>query len=241
MNQIITGDCLKVLPTLVEKSIDMILCDLPYGVTNNKWDCLIPLEPLWAEYKRIIKDNGVIALTAQGIFTAKLIMAAEDLFRYTLIWEKNKPRGFFNARRQPLRKHEDICIFYKKQPVYNPQKTTGHNPVHTYTKHSIDGNSGTNYGKGLKGWSGGGSTERFPTSILKIDVVNEVNTIHPTEKPVELGEWLIKTYTNERALVLDNSCGSGAFLVAAKKLNRQYLGIEIDENYCDLARKRLGK
>lgn len=236
MNEVIQGNCLEELPKIPDKSVDLILCDLPYGVTNNSWDSVICLESLWREYRRIITDSGVIALTAQGIFTAKLVLAAEDLFRYTLVWEKNKPRGFLNAKKQPLRIHEDILIFYKKQPSYNPQKTTGHSPVHSYTKHTSDG---TNYGKTKQGIKGGGSTERYPTSIVKIPVVNGTDTQHPTEKPVALGEWLIKTYTKENDVVLDNTCGSGSFLVAAKNLNRRYLGIEINPQYCEIAKNRL--
>jgi len=229
-------NCLDALPKIGDKSIDLILCDLPYGVTQNKWDRVIPLDKLWVQYKRIIKDKGVIALTAQGLFSAKLVNAAEDIFRYSLVWKKNKPRGFLNANRQPMRVHEDILIFYKKQPTYNPQKTRGHPPVHSYTKHSSDG---SNYGKTKLGFSGGGSTERYPTSILEIPVVNESALIHPTQKPILLGEWLIKSYTNEGDLVLDNACGSGSFLVAAKKLKRDYIGMENDGKYAAQAEKRL--
>lgn len=236
MNQIILGDCLEELPKVAEKSINLILCDLPYGVTNNSWDSIICLDALWKEYRRIVTDNGVIALTSQGIFSAKLMLSAEDLFAYSLIWEKNKPRGFLNAKKQPLRTHEDILIFYKKQPTYNPQKTTGHTPVHSYTKHTTDG---SNYGKTKTGITGGGSTERYPTSILKIPVVNGTDTVHPTEKPVALGEWIIKTYTNQNDLVLDNTCGSGSFLLAAKNLNRRFLGIEKNQEYYEIAQRRL--
>lgn len=236
LNKVLQKNCLDVLPQISDKSIDLILCDLPYGVTRNKWDRVIPLDKLWVQYKRIIKDKGVIALTAQGLFSAKLVNAAEDIFRYSLVWKKNKPRGFLNAKRQPMRIHEDILIFYKKQPTYNPQKTQGHPPVHSYTKHSSDG---SNYGKTKLGFSGGGSTERYPTSILEIPVVKESVLIHPTQKPVLLGEWLIKSYTNEGDLVLDNACGSGSFLVAAKKLKRNYIGMENDGKYAAQADKRL--
>jgi len=239
MNRVLHGDCLEVMPRIEDESIDLILCDLPYGVTRNKWDSVIPLGPLWDQYRRIIKPSGAIVLTAQGLFTAQLQLAAPDLFRYKLVWEKNKPRGHYNAKKQPLRQHEDIDVFYKRQPIYNPQKTTGHPPVHGFTKHKEDGNGGNNYGKGKIGYSGGGSTERYPTSIIRISVVNETDVVHPTQKPVALGEWLIKTYSNEGQLVLDNACGSGSFLVAAKKLNRNYLGIESDADYAELARKRL--
>lgn len=238
MNEIIHGDSIAQMRRLPDKSINLILCDLPYGVTKNSWDILIPMEPLWEQYRRIIADNGVIALTSQGIFTAKLMIAGEDIFRYTLVWEKNKTRGFYNVKKQPLRKHEDVLIFYKSPPIYNPQKTKNHPPVHSYTKHA--GDTSTNYGKSNPGFSGGGSTERYPTSIIQIPVVNEINErYHPTQKPVELGEWFVKTYTNENDVVLDNACGSGSFLIAAKKLNRRFIGIDSDLKYCETARKRL--
>jgi site-specific DNA-methyltransferase (adenine-specific) len=235
-NTILHGDCLNLLSSISDESVDLILCDLPYGATRNKWDTVIPLKEIWEHYRRIIKKRGVIALTGQGLFTAKLIMSAPDIFRYTLIWKKNKPRGFLNANRQPLRIHEDIAIFYKAQPKYYPQKTSGHPPVHSFTKHS---DNSSNYGKTKDKFSGGGSTQRFPTSIIPIPVVNEIQTLHPTQKPVALGEWLIKTYTDKNDIVLDNACGSGSFLVAAKNLDRRYIGIELDKDYFEIAEKRL--
>ena len=233
-NSIVLGDCLEVLPKVPSHSVDLILSDLPYQITQNSWDVLVDLNKLWVEYRRIIKDRGVIALTASGLFSAQLILAAPDLYKYSLVWKKNKPRGFLNANRQPLRSHEDILIFYKKSPTYNPQKTTGHTPTHTYTKHTSDG---SNYGKTKQGISGGGSTERFPTSVIEIPVVN--NPSHPTQKPVELGHWLIKTYSNEGDFVVDNTCGSGSFVLAAAELKRDYLGIELNEDYYKIALNRL--
>jgi site-specific DNA-methyltransferase (adenine-specific) len=208
-----------------EKSIDMVLCDLPYETTNQPWDKMIPFEPLWNEYTRIIKDNGAIVLTCVEPFRSKLIMSNLKMFRYDLIWEKNKSTGFLNAKKQPLRKHESIAVFYKKQPVFNPQKTTGHKPVNSYTKHTSDGN---NYGKTKKGISGGGQTDRYPTSILKFNVVNNDNPdkIHSAQKPIELLEYLIRTYTNEGDLILDNAMGSGNTCIAARNLKRDYIGIE---------------
>lgn len=208
-----------------EKSIDMVLCDLPYETTNQTWDKMIPFEPLWNEYTRIIKDNGAIVLTCVEPFRSKLIMSNLKMFRYDLIWEKNKSTGFLNAKKQPLRKHESIAVFYKKQPVFNPQKTTGHKPVNSYTKHTSDGN---NYGKTKKGISGGGQTDRYPTSILKFNVVNNDNPdkIHSAQKPIELLEYLIRTYTNEGDLILDNAMGSGNTCIAARNLKRDYIGIE---------------
>ena len=213
------------MPMIKEKSIDMVLCDLPYETTNQTWDKMIPFEPLWNEYTRIIKDNGAIVLTCVEPFRSKLIMSNLKMFRYDLIWEKNKSTGFLNAKKQPLRKHESIAVFYKKQPVFNPQKTTGHKPVNSYTKHTSDGN---NYGKTKKGISGGGQTDRYPTSILKFNVVNNDNPdkIHSAQKPIELLEYLIRTYTNEGDLILDNAMGSGNTCIAARSLKRDYIGIE---------------
>ena len=240
INTVQLGNCLDLMKNIIDKSIDAIIADLPYQQTSqNKWDKLISIEPLWKEYRRIIKEHGVVCLTGQGLFSAKMIIAAQDIYRYSLIWKKNKPRGFLNANKQPLRVHEDILVFYKKQSTFNPQKTTGHSPVHSYTKHTTDG---SNYGKTKLGVKGGGSTERYPTSIIEIDVVNneDADKIHSTQKPVELGKWLISTYTNVGDLILDNACGSGSFLVAAKELGRNFIGMDINEEFINFAKKRLG-
>lgn len=235
-NNVYHGDCLEVLFNVDDKTIDMILCDLPYGTTQNQWDSIIDPAKLWKHYRRIVKDNGVVLLFGCGIFSATMILEAKDLYKYTLIWKKNKSTGFLNAKKQPLRIHEDIMVFYDKQPTYNPQKTTGHKPVNAYKKNA----TGTNYGK-TKGIGGGGSTERYPTTVLDFSIINndDPEKVHPTQKPVKLGEYLIKTYSNEGDLVLDNSCGSGSFLVAAKNCNRRYIGIDNDTKYVELAKKRL--
>lgn len=237
LNKIYNEECLgdKELETgmwrIPDKSVDMILCDLPYGVTNqNKWDQIIPFEPLWEQYNRVIKDNGAIVLTAVKPFSAMLIMSNPKMYRYDIIWRKNKSTGFLNAKKMPLRQHEEILVFYKKLPTYNPQKTTGHKPANTYTKHTSDG---TNYGKTKSGISGGGQTDRYPTSVLDINVMNNdnPNKFHPTQKPVELCEWLIKTYTNEGETVLDNCMGSGTTAIACLNTNRNYIGFELEEEY----------
>lgn len=227
MNKVLHGDCLELLRRVPDESVDLVLCDLPYALTENEWDKEIDPRLLWEHYARIMKPRGVVALTAQGAFGARLILAAERLYRYSLVWKKNKPRGFLNAKKQPLRIHEDVHVFYKQQPRYVPQKTTGHSPVHSYTKHTSDG---TNYGSTKRGIKGGGSTERYPTSILEIPVVNNDDEIrvHPTQKPEALASWFIKSYTRPGGLVVDNACGSGAFLVAAKRLGRNYWGCDID-------------
>jgi site-specific DNA-methyltransferase (adenine-specific) len=220
-----------------DRSIDMILCDLPYGQTSrNKWDVILPFNVLWNQYNRTIKDNGAIILFANGMFTADLMKSNPSMWRYNLIWEKTTPTGFLNANKMPLRCHEDICIFYKKTPTYNPQKTTGHQPVHTYTKHTSDG---TDYGKTRLGISGGGSTERYPISILKFATDKQKCSLHPTQKPIKLIEWLIKTYTNENNLVLDSCMGSGTTAVACINTKRNYIGFERDTTYWEISNKRI--
>jgi site-specific DNA-methyltransferase (adenine-specific) len=217
--------------------IDMILCDLPYGQTaRNKWDVVIPFESLWMRYRRIIKDNGAIVLFANGMFTANLMKSNSKMWRYNLIWEKTTPTGFLNANMMPLRSHEDICVFYKSHPVYNPQKTQGHRPVHNYTKHSSDG---SNYGNTKTGVSGGGSTERFPKSVLHFSTDKQKSSIHPTQKPVALCEWLIRTYTNPNDIVFDGCAGSFTTFIAAYNTNRKYTGCEKDSSEFEKGVNRL--
>lgn len=234
------GDCLELMANINPKSVDMILCDLPYGITaRQKWDILIDLEKLWVLYEKVIKDRGAIVLMAVEPFRSKLICSNMDLFRYDLIWVKNKTTGFLNAKKQPLRKHESILIFYRKPPTYNPQKSNGHKPVNAFTHHEVS--ETLTYGKIKYGIKSGGQTDRYPTSILNFDVVNNdsKDRCHPSQKPVALMEYLIKTYTNEGDLVLDNCAGGGSTLVAAKNLNRQFIGIEKEEEYYKMILKRL--
>ena len=214
---------------LSDESIDMIFCDLPYGVTaRNHWDIIIPPDKLWEQYERIIKPNGAILLFGQDKFTAKMMHSNERLHRYNIIWQKTTPTGFLNANKMPLRSHEDIMVFYKNLPVYHPQKTTGHAPVHTYTKHTSDG---TNYGDTRRGVNGGGSTERYPTSVWRFTTDKQKESIHPTQKPVELCRYAIRTYTNPGNLVLDNCCGAGSIPLAAKLEGRHYIGL--DNGICE--------
>jgi DNA modification methylase len=239
LNQIIEGDCLEIMSAIPEQSIDLILCDLPYGVTaQNRWDQIIPLHLLWDQYRRIIKENGVILLTATHPFAAQLIMSNVDMFRYDIIWEKNRSTGFLNAKKMPLRVHESILVFYKKLPIYNPQKSQGHKPVNSYTKT----NDGSNYGK-TKTVSGGGSTERFPNSIIKFPGVNNdsVDRYHPVQKPIELFDYLVKTFSNPDSLVLDSCIGSGTTAISCLKLDRKFIGIEKDSKYCKIAIDRIQK
>ena len=230
------GDCLKLMNDIPDKSIDMILCDLPYGTTQNKWDSIIPLDKLWDQYCRVIKDNGAIVLFAQTPFDKVLGCSNLKMLKYEWIWEKTSATGHLNAKKMPMKAHENILVFYKKLPTYNPQKTTGHTPVHSYTKHQDDG---SNYGKTLIGISGGGSTERYPRSVQVFKTDKQKEALHPTQKPVDLLEYLIKTYTNEGETVLDNTMGSGSTGVAAVRTNRNFVGIELDDTYFEIANKRI--
>lgn len=238
VNNVVQGDCLEVMQHIPTGSIDMILCDLPYGTTQNKWDSVIPLEQLWEQYERIIKENGAIILTSQGLFTAKLILSNEKLFKYKTVWIKSKPTNFLNSKKQPLRKHEDICVFYKKQPTYNPQMTPGVAYDKGIRKDQYSGSYGDFKPKHVKS-----NGERYPNDVVFYEIEEDYNdyiycktaesegeVLHPTQKPIELGRYLIKTYTNEGDIVLDNTCGSGSFLVAAALENRQYIGIEKNED-----------
>jgi DNA modification methylase len=211
-----------------DKSIDMILCDLPYGTTTNKWDSVIPLEQLWNQYERIIKDQGAIVLSAQTPFDKILGVSNLKLLRYEWIWEKTTATGHLNAKKMPMKAHENFLVFYKKLPTYNPQMTTGHRPVNSYTKHQDDG---SNYGKTVIGISGGGSTIRYPRSVQTFKTDKQKVAIHPTQKPVALFEYFIRTYTNEGDIVLDNCIGSGTTAIACMNTNRKFIGFEKDENY----------
>jgi len=233
LDSIYNVDCLVGMKEIPDASIDMIFCDLPYGATKNKWDSVIPPDKLWVQYNRIIKPHGAILLFGQGAFTALMIMSNYSMFRYNLIWQKTKPSGFLNASRMPLRSHEDIMVFYKNLPVYNPQKTFGHTPVHSFTKHSSDG---SNYGATKLGISGGGSTERYPTSVWQFPSDTQKSALHPTQKPVNLCRYAIRTYSNVGDTVLDNCCGSGSILLAAKLEGRHYIGM--DNGVCENAKSK---
>ena len=242
--KIYQGDCLELMKNIKDKSIDCIICDLPYGVTSkNKWDTIIPYEPLWKEYKRIIKDNGPIILFGQDKFTAKTMLSNEKMHRYNLIWNKVLTSGFLNAGRMPLREHEDIMIFYKKLPTYNPQFTEG-KPLHGMgEKFKKVKNNNNNYNDfnscNNPSANREGDTKKYPKSILTFPRPASSKMLHPTEKPVELLEYLIKTYSNENDVILDNCMGSGSTGVAALNTNRRFIGIELDEKYFNIAKDRL--
>jgi len=226
LNTVIKDDCLRAMKNIPPKSIDMILCDLPFGFTQNRWDSIIPLGPLWNEYKRIIKDRGAIVLNSYGIFTAKLILSNEKMYKYKITWVKSKPTNFLNAKKQPLRKHEDICVFYKKQPIYNPQMNNGE----PYTKGTRKDQFCGNYGD-FKPVEVKSSGERYPTDVIYFKTAESEGKVwHPTQKPVELGRYFIRTHTKPGAIVLDNTSGSGSYLVAALLEGRNFIGIEKNED-----------
>ena len=243
------GDCLELMKDIPDKSIDMILCDLPYGTTACKWDTIIPFEPLWEQYERIIKDNGAIVLTASQPFTSALVMSNPKMFKEELIWEKHKPSNFGASKSRHMKYHESILVFSKKRHTYNPQMikresermgqmqkldyvfATGKSEV----SNSSDGKTSAHkYNAELK----------LPSSTLKIHAVannSHEKTKHPTQKPVALFEYLIKTYTNEDETVLDNCMGSGTAGVACKNLNRNFIGMELDKEYFEIAKKRIAE
>ena len=226
INNVFEGDCLEIMKQLPEKSIDMVLCDLPYGTTQNKWDSVIPLGGLWQQYRRIVKDDGAIVLTSQGMFTAELMVSNSKMFRYKWIWEKSKSTNFLNAKKQPLRKHEDVCVFYRKQPVYHPQMIDGLPYDKGIRKNQLSGSYGDF--QPVHVHSDG---KRYPTDIIYFKTAEiEGKVFHPTQKPVELGRYFVRTYTNPGDIVLDNTSGSGSFLVAALLEGRNFIGIEKNEN-----------
>lgn len=246
IDEIYLGDCLEVMKDIPDGSVDMILCDLPYGVLNRnnkhaKWDSVIPFEPLWEQYKRIVKDKAAIVLFAQGMFTAQLMMSNVDMWRYNLIWNKHRVTGFLNANRMPLRLHEDICVFYKTLPTYNPQmeELNGRERNHPqgYGEHR---ESNRCYGD-IKRITPQIYDKKHPRSIIKIPREHDGKQVHPTQKPVELMRYLIRTYSNEGDLVLDNCMGSGTTCVAAIKEKRHYIGIEKEKQYFEIAQKRINK
>jgi len=234
-NKIYNGDCLEIMKSIEDKSIDMILCDLPYGTTACKWDVIIPFEPLWEQYKRIIKDNGAIVLTASQPFTSALVMSNPKMFKYEWIWDKKIPSGMSYARFQPMRQHENILVFCNDKTIYNPQMTKRDNPIKsggmtkgeaTNNQKLIPLNKTYDY--------------KNPTTIIIEDKIRK-DSIHPTQKPVALFEYLIKTYTNENETVLDNCSGSGTTAIACINTNRNYICIEKDKTYFDKSVERIEK
>lgn len=227
--QLMKGDCLQLMDGIQTGSIDMILCDLPYGTTRNRWDSILPLDRLWSQYERIIKDNGAILLFSQTPFTQILGASNMKMLRYEWIWEKEMGSGFLNCNRMPLKKHENILVFYKRLPTYNPQMTEG-KPYTTTNGPSTNYNVyESNFRTVNDGW-------RYPLDIIQC---NKETGYHPTQKPVKLLEYLIKTYTNEGEIVLDNCMGSGSTGVAALNTGRRFIGIEKEDSYFAIAKERI--
>jgi site-specific DNA-methyltransferase (adenine-specific) len=229
------ADCFDVFPSIPDKSVNLILADLPYGTTQNNWDnSVLPLDLLWQNYSRILSENGCVVLTADGIFTGILMMSNPKWFKYKMIWDKKSTTGFLNAKKMPLRRHEDILIFAKGKTTYNPIMEERGKP--RKKGGYVGGNKGT-YGSHKEDIKF--NNEYYPTSIIEISNANQKAKQHPTEKPLELMEWLIKTYSNEGEIVLDNTMGSGTTGWACLKTNRQFIGIEKEKQYYDIAVKRL--
>jgi site-specific DNA-methyltransferase (adenine-specific) len=243
LNSIYNEDCLEGMKRIPEGSVDCIICDLPYGTTACKWDTIIPFEPLWEQYERIIKDNGAIVLFAGEPFTSKLILSHINLFRQKLTWLKTRPTNVFNAKKQFMNWTEDICIFYKKLPIFNPQMRT--DGVFTGTKVQRNNHDRSNGTLGKTGEkkdyvheSNGGLF--YPKTVLEYsNVHNGGRGLHPTQKPVSLIEYLIKTYTNEGDIILDNCMGSGTTAIAAIRTKRNFIGFELQKEYFDIANKRI--
>ncbi|EMW7813727.1 DNA-methyltransferase [Acinetobacter baumannii] len=234
--QLMLGDCLDRMREVETGTVDMILCDLPYGTTCCKWDVVIPFKQLWEQYERVIKDNGAIVLFAAQPFTSLLASSNLKLFRYEWIWEKPAATGFFNAHFQPLRAHENILVFYKAKPTFNPMKTFGHERK-TAKRKDI---GSEHYGKqvNIKSYD---STERYPRSVQLFSRDKKKSNLHPTQKPVALCEYLIRTYTNEGETVLDNTMGSGTTGVACVNTGRSFIGIEQEKKYFEIAEERIAQ
>ena len=235
INNIYNMDCLEGMKYIDDKSIDMILCDLPYGTTKCKWDTVIPFEPLWEQYERIIKDNGAIVLTASQPFTTELIHSNLKLFKYCWVWNKKKAGNIFLAKYQPMKIHEDIVVFSKKTHKYNPIKTP-RDKIKRSKNYGTGEAMGGDRKKEDKVYE---YTDKNPVSIIEVSNAVQKGKIHPTQKPVELFEYLIKTYTDEEDIVLDNCMGSGTTAIACINTNRNYIGFELDPTYCGIANKRI--
>lgn len=233
------GDCLDVMPTLDSGSVDMVLADLPYGTTQNSWDSVIPLDQLWHEYRRILTPRGKVVLTSQGAFTARLILSNERWFKYKLVWEKSKPTNFLNAKKQPLRKHEDVCVFYAKPGTYNAQMSKGGSYDKGVRKDQQTGSYGDFRPAHIKSEGG-----RYPTDIVYFKTAEsepERTVWHSTQKPVALCEYLIRTYSNPGDMVFDNCMGSGTTGVAALAAGRRFIGIESDPEIFTIASERIAR
>lgn len=237
--KLFNGDCLELLNQVKDESIDLVLADLPYGMTANKWDSVIPLAPLFEQYQRIINPHGAVLLFGMGKFGASLIVNAPKKmpYRYDWIWEKTHPAGFLLSHRMPLRAHENVYVFYKHLPTYHPQMCFGSKP---YKKTKNNNPEHSNYKASGNYTSRISAGDRFPIDVITFSNPNN-KSVHPTQKPVDLLQYLIKTYTDEGMTVLDNTMGSGSTGVAAVSLNRNFIGMELDEDYFKIAKERIEK
>jgi len=233
--KLINDDCLVAMKDIPDGSVDMVLTDPPYGTTACKWDSIIPLEPMWEQLKRIIKPNGAIVMTASQPFTTTLISSNMKMFKYCWVWEKTKATGFFDAKKRPLNNYEDIVVFYSKPPVYNPQMTEADK---VYKRGAVKRKKSDCYGK-EKDFIQKETGLRYPKRVFTIGNASTKGIVHPTQKPVALMEYLVKTYTNENETVLDFTMGSGTTGVACKNLNREFIGIELSRDYYEIACKRI--
>lgn len=237
LNKIYCGDCLELMLKIDERTIGLVVCDLPYGVTNNKADIIIPLDELWKQYKRIIKPRGAIVLTSQFPFTLDVILSNRSEFRYDLIWDKVLTSGFLNANRMPLRVHEHILVFYGKLPTYNPQFTMG---AQTHSRGGLKAKKSINYGHYEQVPTNEElGNRKYPTSIIKFQKPHASKALHPTEKPVELFEWIIRTFSNPGDTILDNCAGTGATAIAAKRSERPFICMEKNPEYVKIAEARI--
>jgi site-specific DNA-methyltransferase (adenine-specific) len=232
---ILTGDCLTLMPLLPVASVDLILADLPYGTTRNAWDSVIPLPALWAQYWRVAKANAAVVLTAQTPFDKVLGASCIEYLRYEWIWEKTEVTGHLNAKRCPMKAHENVLVFYRALPTYNPQKTTGHARK---TAVQVNAKQSSNYGAHANK-PPYDSTERYPRSVQAFSTDKQKSKLHPTQKPVALMEYLVRTYSNVGDVVLDNCMGSGTTGVAARNTGRRFIGMEKDPAYAEMARRRI--
>lgn len=254
LDMIYNEDCLEGMKRIPDGAVDAIICDLPYEVLhknnpNAQWDRMIPMEPLWEQYKRVIKDNGAILLFCQGMFTAQLMMSQPKLWRYNLVWDKCRTTSFLNANRMPLRCHEDIAVFYKRLPIYNPQMTAGkQNHPRGSEVHETNNCYGAfkrgrayDYDKQIRKVEPTRPGEKFPVSIIRIKKEHETTVLHPTQKPVELIRYLIRTYSETGGVILDNCMGSGTTAIAAMREKRHFVGFELNREYFDKAVERINR
>lgn len=239
INEVYHGDCLELMKLIPNKSIKLIFADLPYGTTKCKWDSIIDLKLLWEQYERIIADDGVILLTAQTPFDKILGASNLKILRYEWIWEKTQATGHLNAKKMPMKAHENVLVFYKKLGTYNPQKTFGHKPINKYTKFVSTQNNTELYGKMNREISGGGETDRYPRSVVVFPSDKQKSCLHPTQKPLAMVEYFIKTYSKEGDLVLDNVAGSGTTAIACINQKRNYIMIEKEKKYFEIIKNRI--